>query len=253
MDNHNNSKHLAPVVYIAESPEVATNYKWDSHTSGLSKGVVVLEARQIRELANDNKHFYLPYDLTPGEILVRHPYNQGYILATDAEEEYIKASAEGIFLIAQCLGATKIEYKKSNIAEYKREIGSGNTIEYKTIDTNVNVKSSTDEKLLNIIKIKREFAKQEFTKAQFKKAVSIAEERGLLHSSDIRSLIDARDPDHGTTMLRQTIKMEVSSSLNKALDVAFTLNIVPFFKIGSNTKIATQKKLDLCVEWEIEF
>lgn len=252
MDNNSNH-HLAPVIYVAESPEQAINYKWDSRANGLNRNVVVLEPSQIQTLAEDKKHYSLPYDLTPGEVLIRHPYNQGYILATDAEEEYLKASAEGIFFIARCLGATKIVYKKSNIAEFTREIDSNNRLKYKAVEMNLKVKQEKEQKFLNRINVTREFPKQEFTAEQFAKAKSIAEERGLMVSPDIRSLLDARDPNLGLPMTRQTINVEISSSLNKALDIAFSLNVVPLFNLNSDTRIATQKKLELSIEWDIIF
>ncbi len=252
MDN-NSHNHLAPVIYIAESPEQAVNYKWDSRSNGLNRNVAVLEPSQIHALGEGQSNFNLPYDLTPGEVLIRHPYNQGYIQATDAEDEYLKAAAEGIFLIARCLGATKITYKKCNIAEFKREIDSNNSLKYKAIDANLSLKTSQEQKLLNKISMTREFPKQKYTIEQFNNAKSIAEERGLMMSSDIRSLIDARDPSLGAPMTRQTVNVEISSALNKAMDIAFTLNTVSFFKLNSDTKITTQKKLELNVEWEIIF
>ena len=247
------NSHLAPVIYIAESPEQAINYKWDSRSKWLNKNVKVLDCDAITQLGKGKEHFYLPYDLTPGEALIRHPYNQGYILATDAEHEYLSASAEGIFLVARCLGATKISYKKCNIAEFKREIDSNNSLHYKAVDMNLNIKQTIEQNLLNKIKMTREFPKQEFTESDFKKAKIIAQERGLLLSSDIRSLFDARDPALGAPMTHQTVNVEISSSLNKALDIAFTLNVVPFFNLSSNTKIVTEKKLELNIEWDIIF
>lgn len=252
MDNNNNT-HLAPVIYVAESPEQTINYKWDSRANSLNRNVVVLEPRHIQALCEGRNNFYLPYDLTPGEVLVRHPYNQGYIQASDAEEEYLTAAAEGVFLIARCLGATKIAYKKCNKAEFEREINSDNSLRYKVVDAKLNINTSLEEKLLNKYSMTREFPKQEFTKTQFEKAKSIAEERGLLMSSDIRSLLDARDPELGSPMTRQTVNVEISSSLNKAMDIAFTLNTVPFFNLNSNTKLATKRKLVLEIEWEIIF
>lgn len=255
MDSNSNN-HLAPVIYVADSPEQAINYKWDSRANRLNRNVVVLEPHKIQELGEGNEHFFLPYDLTPGEVLIRHPYNQGYILATKAEGEYIAATAEGIFLIARCLGATKITYKKCDIKQFKREIDSHNSLKYKVVDLDVDVKKSKEEELKNKISMTREFPKddkQGLTKEQFEKAKSIASERGLRMSQDIRSLLDARDPDLGAPMTRQTVNVEIFSSLNDALDIAFSLNTVPFFHLDSNTKIATETKTVLSIEWEIVF
>lgn len=252
MDN-NNYNHLTPVIYVAESPEQAINYKWDSQASRLDRNVVVMNPDEIRELGNNNELFILPYDITPGEVLIRHPYNQGYILATEAEDEYLTASAEGLFLVARCLGATKIAYKKCNIAEYTREVDSNNNMSYKAVEVNTSIKSSKEQKLLKKIKITREFQKQEYTQQQFDKAKAVAAERGLLLSKDIRSLLDARDPALGAPMTRQTICIEVSSALNKVMDIAFSLNTVPTFKLGSTTRTVTKEKYELLVEWDITF
>lgn len=252
MDNNNNT-HLAPVIYVAESPEQRINYKWDSGANSLNRNVVVLEPRQIQALCEGKNNFSLPYDLTPGEVLVRHPYNQGYIQASEAEEEYLTAAADGVFLIARCLGATKITYKRCNIVEFEREINSDNSLRYKVVDAKSSTNTSLKEKLLKMYSKTQEFTKQDFTKSQFNKAKSTAEKRGLLMSSDIRSLLDARDPELGSPMTRQTINVEISSSLNKAMDIAFTLNTVPFFNLNSNTKSATKRKLVLNTEWDIIF
>lgn len=255
MHNYNNdSNHLPSVIYVAESPEQARNYIWLSGAEKLDKNIAILEPNKIKELGKDKEHFYLPYDLTPGEVLVRHPYNQGYILATDAEEQYLSASAEGIFLAARCLGATKISYVKHNISEYKREINTNGEVEYKAVKTDYSIKHTTEEKLLNMIKMTRTFPKQDFSKCQFDKAKSILEERGLFLSREIRSLIDARDPEMGCPMSSQTIHTKISSSLNKVLDVAFSLKVLPTtFSLNSTTKIAIEKKMDIEVEWEIIF
>ena len=106
----NNNTHLAPVIHIAESPEQAINYKWHSSFSRLNSNVVVLDSCDIQRLGNERNNFCLPYDLTPGEVLIRHPYNQGYIQATDAENEYVNDAAEGVLLIARCLGASEISF-----------------------------------------------------------------------------------------------------------------------------------------------
>ena len=249
MDNN----HLSPIIYVAESPEQVINYRWESVARFIDKRICVLLEEDVRKLGQGNENFLLPYDLNPGDVLIRHPYNQGYVLATDAEDEYLKDVAEGIFLISRCLGASKITYKKCDIAESKREFQSNNDVSYKVVNLEAEVKKSEEQKLLNKIVMTREFLKQEFTQEQFDKAKSIAEERGLLVSKDIRSLLDARDPKFGAPMTQQTVKVEISSSLNKMLDIAFTLNVGSIFKLGSNTKIATEKKLDLCIEWDIKF
>ncbi len=250
-DNRDNN--LPPVIFIAESPEKAISYKWDSGARFLNNNLAVMDANDVRRLGEGKKHFYLPYDLTPNDVLIRHPYHQGYIPISDAEEQYLQESAEGIFLMARCLGAKEIVYKKSNIKEFIRELDCNNNLKYKVVDLNVNVKNSIEEELKHYVELSRSFPASNFTDSDFEKAKKIAEERGLLISSDIRSLIDARNPYFGKPMSHQKLSVEISSSLNKALDIAFTLNTVPFFNLSSDTRVRTQKKLVLRVEWDILF
>lgn len=249
-----NNSSIRPVIYVAESPEQAMNYDWDSSSKALSRNVSVMAYDDIRELGKGKDNFFLPDNFTSGDVLIRHPYNQGYILVTDDTEiEYMKASADGIFLIARCLGATKICYKKSDIAEYHRELDSNNSVKYKVVDLSLNVKKSTEQKLINRIKKEQEFEKYEYTIAQWEKARLIAQARGLLVSQDIRSLFDARNPNLGALMKRETVNVEMSSSLNQVLDIAFTINAVPLFNMNSNTKIVTERKRDVTIEWDIIF
>lgn len=99
----------------------------------------------------------------------------------------------------------------------------------------------------------REFPKQEFSIEQFKKADAFAYKRGLQLSRDIVSLIEARNPELGAPVQRQTVNIEISSSLNNVMDITFSLNFVPMFKINSNTKLAIKSKKVINVKWEIIF
>lgn len=251
---NNNNCNLAPaVIYVAESPEQVKNIWWYSKSNLLDKNLAVMEKKQIQDLGQGKERFGLPRYFEAGEVLIRHPYDQGYILATEAEDEYLAAIADGIFLMARCLGATKIVYKKHNIAEYTRVVDSKNNIKYKAVKCGSRVTYKGEDKFLNKINITEEFEKQKFTKEQFNKAKEIANERGLQMSRDVQNLIDARNPDLGALLTHQTVNVEISSSLNRALDIAFSLQACPFLKLNSNTQIVTQKKVDLTIEWEIYF
>lgn len=252
----NSNNHLYPVIYIAESPEQAINYEWDSRSSALNKNVKVMDLESILKLKDENDQLYLPHDLTPCEILIRDPdpSRQGYVLATDAENVFLETSRNNVFRVAQLLGATNVKYEKNDIAEYTREIDSNNELKYKAVDIGLNVNVSEKKKILNRIGISCEFPKQEFTMDMFAKAKSFAQERGLLESREICSLIDARDPSHVAPLIHKTVDVEISSSLNKALDIAFSVNCVgSLFNLSSNTRIATKKKLVLNIKWDIMF
>lgn len=126
-------------------------------------------------------------------------------------------------------------------------------LQFKVVQNNLKVKKQELKRTLVEISKKQEYEKQEFTKEQFNKAKEIANERGLLMSPDIRNLIDSRDPDLGAPMKRQSIDVEMCSSLNRILDMACTLNAFPLFKLDSNTRTATQIKYDINIKWRITF
>lgn len=250
----NNNKYLAPVIYIAESPEQAINCRWHSRNTILNNGDIdVLTSEKIKKLGENKENFYLPYDLSPGDILVRHPYNEGYIQTIDAEDKYFDASMNGMINVARWLCATKISYKKYNIKEFKREIDNNNNIQYKQIDVSLNTRKKIEEHFLKEESKITKFQKEELTIEKFEKAKSIAQKRGLYLSEDIRNLFDLRNPELGPAMTSITVNTKISSSLDKTLDIAFKLNTLDFFNLKSNTKIAIQKRNLLNIEWEISF
>lgn len=249
----NNNRHLPAVIYVAESPEQAINYRWDSRSSKLHKNLKVLTAEEIYELGQDIPHFQLPYDLNSGDVLVRHPYNQGYLLVTDAEQEFIKASVDGIFLIAKSLCAKKVVYNDCKICESSREVNQKNELEYKVVEVSAAVDDQRKEYFLSKIIRECKFTKQELTIEQYEKAIDFAKERGLWENKDIQFLFDMRNPQQGSQMTHHKVQIEVFSSLNSALDIAFTLNVAELFKIDNNTKIVTEKKLEHTIIWDIYF
>lgn len=215
-----------------------------------------MDVDEILGLGESNPSISLPYDLTPGEVLVRHPYNQGYMLLTEAEEKYFKASVDGIFLIARCLGATEIVYNKHTEINYLRQLNSKNEMRYKLIEGGLDVKYSGSQALIDKMEMVQKYPQQELTMEQFNKALSVAKERGLLlskNSDDIQRLLDARNPEYGSLMTYQHISVEVLSSLNNLLDIAFTLSTVPFFKLKSETKHVTEIRKHLKIDWKISF
>ena len=252
-NNSNNDNLPARVIYIAESPEQVINYKWHSESKFLDKNIAVMEVSAINQLAVGNKHFSLPSDLTPGEVLIRHPYYHCYLKATEAEDKLLSDSAESIFLIARALGATKIEYQDNYFSLSKRTIDTENKGKYKVVEVNIDVQNSKEQKMLRKIKKTRIIPKIDFTEETFENAKKIAEERGLMASQEISSLLDARNPRLGAPIARQTVIVDMLSSLDETLDIAFTLNVVPVFNLSSKTKIATENKTMLSIVWDIIF
>ena len=212
-----------------------------------------MEVSSVRQLAVGKEHFFLPTDLVPGEVLIRHPYDQGYIKVTEAEDVYLSDSAEAIFLVARALGATKIKYKNKNFSFSKRTIDTENKGKYKIVEVDLDVKHTKEQEMLSKIAMTRIIPKIDFSEETLEKAKKIAVERGLMASRDIRSLLDARDPRLGAPIARQTVNVDMLSSLDETLDIAFTLNVVPVFNLSSKTKIATENKTMLSIEWDIIF
>lgn len=212
-----------------------------------------MEVSAINQLAVGNKHFSLPSDLTPGEVLIRHPYYHCYLKATEAEDKLLSDSAESIFLIARALGATKIEYKIEHFTLNKRTIDTKNKGKYKIVEADLDVKHTKEQEIRSKIVMTRIIPKIDFSEETLKKAKKIAEERGLMASSGIRSLLDARDPRFGAPTSRYTVIVDMLSSLDETLDIAFTLNAVSVFNLSSKTKIATENKTMLRIKCDIIF
>lgn len=248
MDNNGNN-NLPPVIYVAESPELAINYKWYSSAKGINREVEVLDSDKIRR---KYKEIQLPKDITPGEVLIRDPFCKGYIRASNAEMEYIRLESQGIFLIAQMLGATDVKFEIERIDSSEREITNKGEVKTKAIKSNIQSRHSEKELIRNKISESREIYQQDYSQASYEKARTVALERGFLASDNIRSLLDARNPEI-PLMKRHTLTMEMTSEVNKAMDIAFSVSSASFLKLDNNTHIATKTKRAIIVKWIIEF
>ncbi|MDO4949496.1 MAG: hypothetical protein Q4E55_04930 [Bacteroidales bacterium] len=209
---------------------------------------------EIDQLGEGIEGFHLPQNIAPGEVLVRHPDKRGYIQVTEAENEYLRASVDDVCLAAQWLGAKKVKYQRCEVNEYRRIINAGGSIGYDAIGIGINIGRDETQRWLNSYCLTREYDNQQnFTMEQFNSAMSMATERGLLASGEIQGLFSARNPDAGNLLARQTVNIEIASSLNSVLDVAFTLEYLPFINLSANIRTAIEKKMELKVHWEIEF
>jgi len=248
MDNNGNN-NLPPVVYVAESPELAINYKWYSSAAGINSEVVVLDPDKIRR---KYKEVHLPKDIIPGEILIRDPFCKGYIRASNAEMEYIRLESRGIFLIAQMLGATDVKFEIEKIDSFEREITNKGEVKIKAIKSDIQSRHSEKEALHNKIIEYQSFYPQDFSQSSYEKAMSVASERGYLASDNIRSLLDARNPEI-PLMKQHTLTMEMTSEVNKAMDIAFSVSSAPFLKLNNDTHIATKTRRTVIIKWFINF
>lgn len=250
----NNNDNLGSVIYVADSLEQANSYKWHSDAKNLGSNVTVLAEEQIRDLGIGKPEYYLPQIISSGDILVRNPYNQWYIQSSNAESEILQESINSLALVAQSLGATGISYRICKNIESQRVFENNNSLKYKIAEAKLDIRNEVDKQIRQAIEQCAKYEKRAYTNAQYDEAKRIAEERGLLLLSDIRSLFDARNPERQSgLMTEKKVRIETYSLLNESFDMAFNLTLVPIFSINSNARMAIQKKTELTVEYVIKF
>lgn len=233
-----------------DTPERVINWKWNSQSKKI-QNVKVVDLNEIESLKNSN--FIMPQDCQCGDVLIRHPYNQGYIQVKDAKKVYQQACIEGVFLMAKALCATKVSYKECMLKLSKREQKAEGNIDYKAIELDADIQKERVEELNKTYALTREYEKTELTQERYERAKKFAEERGLSQSNEIKTLLDQRDPQLGSQMKRQKICIETCSSLNQVLDIAFKLTFMRLFKLDIQVREAIEEKEELKIEWDIEF
>ncbi|MDD7724994.1 MAG: hypothetical protein PUJ24_04945 [Bacteroidales bacterium] len=209
---------------------------------------------QIRELGKKNG-LALPYDLKPGQALLRYPNNKGYVAASEAEEVFVRDVVDCIFHVAQRLGARRIVYCDCQTSNQKRELSTENGLSVKAVKVDANVDKSTEEKLSKIFTRTTEYVPNPDLSAEdrYSNALSFARDNGLMGYAEIRELLNARNPQSGSLAKSHKIKADLTSSLNKSLNVAVTLNVLPVFHLDSTTKTATETCTTVNVSWDVEF
>lgn len=253
MCNNNVSELNGEVIHIT-SDEKSINWEWEKDSDKVSRKIQFVSIDDIPIIRN-NSDIHFPV-VSENDILIKHPFEPNtYLRIDDACNVIRKDKFYKISEIAQELGAKgfTIEEAKESIETRKLDAKVG--VEYKAVKTEIDIKKENELKEKLGIKICDRYGGcSKITEASFAKAKELAKRYHLDDDSDICSLISARDPSKENPLTNRSIHCEMTKEFNSALDIAFSLNVMPnVFSLDANVKKTLETKETITLDILFEF
>lgn len=250
--NCNNPKQVIRI----ESDPVSINYKYYDETKLLSHQVDVCSYEYELTTLKDRYNF-MPAERIPclGDTYIKDPFdNNSYIHVTEFQDFILRSKQNCISKIASLLGASKyrfeIEVQKAERREWDINANGG----YKVVDCGLNIKNKRSEELKQAYSIENSYEKTgDFSIKNYEEAIKYAQQFNLYSDLDVRALLEQRHPDSFNKLKCREVKFSMSKEINSGLDIAFTLNATPAFKLDVAFKNATEYKESLVGKLRIEF
>jgi len=196
------------------------------------------------ELPEIIEKFCLPPDISIGDTLVRSPYDkETYWHIEDYEDKVAREKASIILQIAQLLGANHYSYNShlKSMEERCSEFNADGT--YKVVDVSVDVKKKEEEIIKGAYTDADDFpnAPERPSQEEFNEAMSLAKVSGLLGEPDVKALLKVCDPSKRNRLGQRKVIFSASTEANKALDIAFKLNVMKdVFKLNAGFHNSTK-------------
>lgn len=237
---------LKDVLYLAPEERVI-NYKWEEDHGKLSPNLAVVSITDIRDMQEHGVKFKTNLSLCEGMTLVKHPYIANcYMDVNLAEDTLFKDKLNCIGRVAKLLGVKEFTAKAMFVEEKKREFDMQGNVSYKVVNAEASYKKSEEEKYAKIYRRHETFS-GEFTKKNYEEAKKLVDQYKL-DDSDLKYILEQRNPDSNNILGEQEVSIELSKELNCMTECAFSLNVLKgVFTLNASTKetISTQKKVTL--------
>lgn len=229
-------------------------YPLSGYTEILKGNIQWIHYEKVKELFNrDHINILGDSSISSGTILVKHPFLQNTYMEIDKlEKELFHSKMLNMSHILKNLGAKSFSgYAK--IVEYKTRHWEGDgQISYKIIEVDSSVKTTIKEQYESEYSISDTY-QGVFTEDSYEKAKSIANQFGLDNDIDVKNLINMRNPKENNTLLSRKVNIELSRELNKILDTAFSLSVLPVFTSTVRYKEVMEIRKKVVLTFDINF
>jgi len=253
MCNNNVPKLNGEVIHIT-SDEKSINWKWEKSSDKVSRKIQFVSIDVIPMIRN-NSDIQFPV-VSENDVLIKHPFEPNtYLSIDDACNEIHIDKFFKIGEIAQCLGAKGYIVEEAKESVETRCFDANVGVTYKPVRTSVDIKKEDTLKEKLGIKISDKFSGcKKITEKSYLEAKELAKKYLLENDSAIRSLIRMRDPSKENMLTNRSIHCEMTKELNSALDIAFSLNVMPnVFSLDANVKKTLETKETITLDILFEF
>jgi hypothetical protein len=252
---NNNVPELRERVIHVTSDERSINWEWEKNSEQVNRQIQFVSIDDIPSIRS-NTNVVLPSEIQEGDILIKHPFEPDtYLNVVDAKDEICKDKWFKISEIAQYLGATGFNIKEAIESIETRELDVNVGVSYKVTNARIDIKKKNELKEKLGIEIDDAFdGCKIISDESYKKAQELAKKYHLDNDAAIRSLIRMRDPSKENSFRGRTIHCEMTKELNSALDIAFSLNVMPnVFSLDANVNQAITTKETITLDIVFEF
>ena len=235
-----NSLLTKPVIML-ETEEHSVNYKW--HGNKVNPNVQVLSIDEFSNWLKDGNHDTLvPRHCQRGDVLVEHPYRKGsYIRIDEIEDMFFKAKGFIVSDIARLLGCKEFDWNIEVGSVHERVTSAEGEVTYKAVaEFKGEMKHTYEEEVKSKLSLNQTMSGG-ITQDSYERAKEKAEEYNLWGDDQIRSLIEGRNPNEQQITSR-TIRVELSKETNDAMDIAFSINVLPFHGNFKYKEVVKYKK-----------
>lgn len=253
MCNNNVSELNGEVIHIT-SDEKSINWEWEKDSDKVSRKLQFVSIDDIPMIRN-NSDIKFPV-VSENDVLIKHPFEPNtYISVNDASNEIRKDKWFKISEIAQCLGATGFTIEEAKESIESRTLDATLGIKYKKVRSKSDLKKEETLKEKLGITISDKFGGcRKITDNSYLEAKELAIKYHLDNDSAIRSLIRMRNPSKENMLTNRSIHCEMTKELNSALDIAFSLNVMPnVFSLDANVKKTLETKETITLDVRFEF
>ena len=236
-----NNKLEAAILQIS-TEERAVNYRWEKDANKLDKNISIVCMDAIQKMKDNGWTFKTNMPLCEGMTLALHPFiHKCYIDITSAEDEIFKDKLDCLGKVSKLLGVKIFEAKAIFIEEKHRNLDASGNINYKAVKLDASYRKEEEEKYAKTYSRKESFS-GEFTQIGYEKAKQLIKQYKL---NDLDYIVEQRNPEDGSKLSAQEVKVQLTKELNSLTECAFSLNILKgVFTLNANVKqtISTQKK-----------
>jgi len=253
MCNNNVPKLKGEVIHIT-SDERSINWEWEKNSDKVSRKIQFVSIDDIPMIRN-NSDIQFPV-VSENDVMIKHPFEpKTYLSIDDACNEIRIDKFFKIGEIAQCLGAKGYVVEEAKESVETRCFDANVGVKYKPVRTNVDIKKEGTLKEKVGIKLSDKFGGcKKITEKSYLEAKELAIKYHLENDSAIRSLIRMRDPSKENILTNRSIHCEMTKELNSALDIAFSLNVMPdVFSLDTNVKKTLETKETITLDILFEF
>lgn len=243
------AEELKPILLVSNEYDVATYKYRDGYNSMLGIQKITLD-----DICNNPNIIIDRSKMIPkNAMFIKHPFiDNKYVELSDAEEVIIRDKIHFLGQIVMHLGAKRISTTlvKCEKKGTKHEATVKSII--KQYSANLTAAMTKEVNHKEIATLNEEF-EGELTQEGFDKARYILEKYHLEGNTDIKLLIEKRDPNSSNKLIKQEMEIEISSEYNNTVEAGLSGGLPKLFDISLNYAYKFNNLKNVIMKYTIEF